>query len=55
MDDVRVLRQYMDVSLATIGSVPLHIRLRARVIEAAREEARLEMGKGAMPVLPVRA
>lgn len=52
---MRRLRPYMDVTLATIGRVPLYIRLRSRVIEAAREEARLEMGKGAMPVLPVKA
>jgi hypothetical protein len=41
----------MDVTLETVRFVPIHIRLRARAIEAAREEARLEIGKGAMPVL----
>jgi hypothetical protein len=56
MDDVRILRQYDDrINLSNIGRVPLYVRQRARVIDAAREEARLEMGKGALPVLTVKA
>lgn len=53
---MRLLRQYDDrINLSNIGQVPIHVRQRARVIEAAREEARLEMGKGALATLPVKA
>lgn len=54
-DDARTLREYYGdwVTPDTVRLIPFHIRLRARAISAAREEARLEMGKGAMPVLPI--
>lgn len=43
----------MNVSLETIDSIPLHIRLRARCYDAARAEAKFEAGKDALPVVPV--